>query len=98
MEGVEPTDVTGSFYSSDPRIARKREMMRAWTRCCDAWAERAIAADPLLLDRGYMLETIYRKRYGDKRLERRIESRKKLGVPRWGAVTRNTVDLAEAAE
>ena len=31
MEGVEPTDVTGSFYSSDPQIA---------------WAERAIAADP----------------------------------------------------
>jgi integrase len=31
MEGVEPTDVTGSFYSSDPQIGRKREMMRAWT-------------------------------------------------------------------
>jgi integrase len=35
MEGVEPTDVTGSFYSSDPQIGRKRAMMRAWVRWCD---------------------------------------------------------------
>ena len=38
MEGVEPTDVTGQFYSSDPQIGRKREMMRAWTDWCDGWA------------------------------------------------------------
>jgi hypothetical protein len=95
MEGVEPTDVTGSFYSSDPQIARKREMMRAWTTWCDAWADRAIAADPLLLDRAFTLEAIYRKRYGDKRLERRIEKRKKLGLPLWGA---SVDDLVEAAE
>jgi hypothetical protein len=94
MEGVEPTDVTGSFYSSDPQIGRKREMMRAWARWCDVWADRAIAADPLLLDRAFMLEEIYRARYGEKRLERRIENRKKQGLPLWG----DSVKFSEAAE
>lgn len=28
LEGTEPIDVTGQFYSSDPGIARKRQMMR----------------------------------------------------------------------
>jgi hypothetical protein len=71
----EPSGVTESFYSSDPQIARKREMMRAWTDWCDAWADRAIAEDPLLLDRAFMFEATYRNRYGDKRWERRIENR-----------------------
>jgi hypothetical protein len=96
MEGVEPTDVTGSFYSSDPQIARKRAMMRAWTDWCDGWAQRAIAEDPLLLDRAYMLEAIYRARYGEKRLESRIESRRKRGLPLWNVL--DIDDLAEAAE
>jgi len=80
MEGVEPSDVTGSFYSSNPQIARKREMMGAWTGWCDKWAERATAVDPLLLDREYMLEMIYRNRYGDQRLIRRMARQQKLGV------------------
>jgi integrase len=96
LEGVEPTDVTGSFYSSDPQIGRKREMMRAWTDWCDGWAQRAIASDPLLLDRAYMLESIFRNRYGDKRLERRIESRRKRGLPLWDVDDAD--GLAEAAE
>jgi hypothetical protein len=37
LEGVEPNDVTGQFYSSDPQIARKRQMMRAWTEWCEVW-------------------------------------------------------------
>ncbi|ABE39404.1 hypothetical protein RPD_2169 [Rhodopseudomonas palustris BisB5] len=41
-EGVEPTDVTGLFCSSDPKIGRKREMMRAWTDWCEDWRDRAI--------------------------------------------------------
>jgi hypothetical protein len=98
MEGVEPTDVTGSFYSSDPQIARKREMMRSWTTWCDAWADRAIAADPLLLDRAFMLEAIYRNRYGEKRLASRIENRRKRGLPLWGTAVEDVDDLAEAAE
>jgi integrase len=98
LEGVEPNDVTGQFYSSDPQIGRKREMMRAWVNWCDKWAARAIAADPLLLDREYMLEMIYRTRYGDERLERRIEVRKKLGMPLWGTATNATIGLSEAAE
>jgi hypothetical protein len=46
-----------------------------------------------LLDREYMLEMIYRKRYGDKRLQLRVESRRKLGLPLWGYM-----ELAKAAE
>lgn len=98
-EGVEPGDVTGSFYSSDPQISRKRQMMHAWVRWCDDWADRAIEEDPLLLDRSYMLEMIYRRRYGEERLERRIESRKRLGLPLWGPIKGETTDLvSDAAE
>jgi hypothetical protein len=98
MEGVEPTDVTGQFYSSDPGVARKREMMRAWTNWCDAWADKALAADPLLLDRAFMLESIFRNRYGDQRFERRSESRSKRGLPLWDPVVEDLDDHAEAAE
>jgi hypothetical protein len=45
LDGVEPNDVTGQFYSSDPQIGRKREMMRAWFNWYNKWAARAIAAD-----------------------------------------------------
>jgi integrase len=54
LEGVEPNDVTGQFYSSDPQIARKRQMMRAWTDWCDEWAAQAISDDRALLDRELM--------------------------------------------
>jgi hypothetical protein len=66
LEGVEPTDVTGSFYSSDPGIARKREMMRAWTEWCDAWAAKAVADDRALLDRELMGREIRERRYKTK--------------------------------
>jgi glutathione S-transferase len=45
LEGVEPNDVTGQFYSSDPQIARKRQMMRAWVDWCDEWTAKAVAED-----------------------------------------------------
>ncbi|CUT11450.1 FIG01005984 hypothetical protein [Bradyrhizobium sp.] len=54
MGGVEPKDVTGQFYSSDPQIGRKREMMRPWVQWCETWAQRAIEPDPMLLDRATM--------------------------------------------
>lgn len=63
MEGVEPTDVTGQFYSSDPGIGRKRQMMRAWTEWCDDWAARAVAEDRWLLDKAMIAEEIRRRRY-----------------------------------
>ncbi len=66
MEGVEPGDVTGQFYSSDPGIARKREMMHAWTDWCNRWAERAVAEDPSLLDRELMVAEIQKRRYKSK--------------------------------
>lgn len=66
MEGVEPQDVTGQYYSSDPGIARKRQMMRAWTEWCDDWAARAIAEDKTLLDRDLMAGEIKQRRYKKK--------------------------------
>jgi hypothetical protein len=40
FEGVEPNDVTGQFYSSDPQIGRKREMTQAWIDWREGWAAR----------------------------------------------------------
>ncbi|MGY4177636.1 hypothetical protein ACVIHH_002927 [Bradyrhizobium sp. USDA 4518] len=98
LEGIEPNDVTGQFYSSDPQIGRKREMMRAWIDWCDSWAARAIAEDSLLLDRDHILEEIFRKRYGDERLERRIKFRKKRGWPLWAPPGEAGGGLLQAAE
>lgn len=64
LEGVEPNDVTGQFYSSDPQIARKRQMMRAWTEWCDEWAAKAISEDCALFDRELMAKEIKKRRYG----------------------------------
>lgn len=63
IEGVEPTDVTGQFYSSDPQIARKRQMMRAWTEWCEEWTAKAVAQDRSLLDRELMAKEIKIQRY-----------------------------------
>lgn len=64
LEGTEPNDVTGQFYSSDPGIARKRQMMRTWTEWCDEWTAKAISEDPTLLDREFMAKEIKKRRYG----------------------------------
>jgi hypothetical protein len=63
MEGVEPNDVTGQFYSSDPGVARKRQMMRAWTDWCDEWAAKAIAEDRALFDAKLIGAEIKARRY-----------------------------------
>lgn len=63
LEGVEPNDVTGQFYSSDPQIARKRQMMRAWTEWCDEWTAKALAEDRVLLNRELMAAEIRKRRY-----------------------------------
>jgi hypothetical protein len=84
LEGTESDDVTGQFYSTNPAIARKRQMMSAWCAWLDDWAERAIKEDPRLLDHDWLCESIYRNRYGEERLRRRIALRKKQGTPPWG--------------
>jgi hypothetical protein len=85
-EAKEKNDVTAAFYDRDPSIARKREMMHAWLDWLDTWAAKAIEADPLLLDREHLCEGIYRKRYGEQALERRIAYRKKHDMPLWGGL------------
>lgn len=66
LEGVEPTDVTRSFYSSDPQIARKRAMKRGWVDWCDEWAAKAVAEDRALLDRELIAVEIRQRRYKTK--------------------------------
>jgi len=96
LEGVDAKDVTGTFYSTDPNIQRKREKLLAWVAWLEEWAARAIDADPLLLDREYLFENIYKKRHGDDKLEKRIEYRKARGLPLWPGV--ESVSDAKATE
>jgi hypothetical protein len=93
MEGTDCDDVTGQFYSSDPAISRKRAMMQAWTTWLDEQAAAAIAADPLLLDREYLVEQIFINRYGEAALARRIAHRQKHGQPLWAADLRKGLQL-----
>src|ERR1019366_9030941 len=53
-------------------------------RWLDKWAKRAIKEDPRLLNHDWLCESIYRNRYGEDRLQRRISLRKKQGTPLWG--------------
>jgi hypothetical protein len=96
LEGVDPKDVTGSFYNLDPAIKRKREMLLSWTSWLEEWAARAIDADPLLLDREYLIEGIYRRRNGDEKLAARIAYRAARGMPLWPGMESESV--AEASE
>jgi hypothetical protein len=87
MEGVEPDDVTGLYYSSDPAIARKREMMTAWINFLDHCAAEATAADPLLLDIQHLQEAVFMQKYckkNDDRPKRRIAYCEKRRIPLWG--------------
>lgn len=63
MEGTEPDNVTSQFYSSDPQVRRKREMMRAWIDRCEEWAEMAVKADPSLKDSDGLYRVIRAERY-----------------------------------
>jgi hypothetical protein len=83
MEGVEPDDVTGRFYSSDSGIARKRAMMTAWVDWLEHWATKALAESPLLADKDWLAQQIFLNRYGEERLARRLERRASAGLPLW---------------
>jgi integrase len=67
LEGIEPKDVTGQFYSSDLQIKRKRAMMKAWTEWCEEWTAKAIADDSALLNADLMGRTIRAERYKHKK-------------------------------
>jgi hypothetical protein len=96
LEGVDATDVTGTFYATDPAIRRKREMLTLWVAWLEKWAAAAIDADPLLLDRAYLFEEIYKKRNGEDKLEKRIAYRAARGLPLWPGV--ESLSDAEATE
>lgn len=92
-EAREDNDVTAMFYDSDPSIARKREMMHLWVEWLEKWAKNAVDADPRLLNREYLCEAIYTKRYGEEQLERRIAYRKRHNMELWGGMRDGGVDL-----
>jgi len=75
FEGIEPDDVTGRFYSADPAIGRKREMMKKWIAWLEHWCAEAIRKDGLLTDFGALSEAIFRSRYGDERLAQKAQPR-----------------------
>jgi hypothetical protein len=70
-EGLEPNDVTGRFYSSDPAIGRKREMMTSWQKWLEHWCTEAIRQDGLLTDPEKLREIIFKARYGADRWQQR---------------------------
>jgi len=96
MEGTEPDDVTGKFYSSDPAIRRKREMITLWAGWLDEWCAKAIAADPVLSDREALVEAIYCERYTEEQLAKRIANRSRRDRPLWNHLRR--VEEINAAE
>ena len=66
FEGIEPDDVTGRFYSVDPAVGRKRQMMEKWI----VWLSTGVpkqseptAVDGLRSTRKANLQN----RYGDQR-------------------------------
>jgi hypothetical protein len=63
-------------------------MLQAWVAWLEECAARAIDADPLLLDRGFLFDGIYRKRNGDAKLEKRIAYRAARGLPLWSRLGR----------
>jgi hypothetical protein len=50
FEGIEPDDVTGRFYSADPAINRKCEIMEKWIARLEHRCAEAIRKDGLLTD------------------------------------------------
>ena len=59
-------------------------MLQAWCAWLDGWAAKAIAADPKLADLDWLRQEIFRRRYGEDRLAKRIEYRARRGWPMWG--------------
>jgi hypothetical protein len=67
FEGIEPDDVTGRFYSGDPAIGRKREMMETWIAWLEHWCAEAIRRDGILTDHDALAKAIFKARYGKER-------------------------------
>lgn len=77
LEGYDPGDVTAQHYNTNPELVKKRAMMRAWVSWLEAQESKAVAADPILLDREAIGEQVYRIRYGDDAWKRACKRKKK---------------------
>jgi hypothetical protein len=65
----------GRYYSNDPAISRKREMMASWHAWLEHWCAEAIRQDGLLTDRDRLLEVMFKARYGEARWKQRLAER-----------------------
>jgi integrase len=70
-EGAPAGDVTAGNYALDPLLARKREILLAWSAWLEERVKEAITADPGLLDAAALRDAIYRARYGEDRFNNR---------------------------
>lgn len=74
-EGAPPGDVTAGNYALDPLLARKREILLAWTNWLETCVGEAVASDPGLCDVEALKDAIYLARYGSQRPHRQQISR-----------------------
>jgi hypothetical protein len=59
-----------------------------WAGWLDGWCAKAIAADPLLSDHETLVEAIYRERYTEEQLVKRIAYRSRRDRPLWNHLRR----------
>lgn len=85
LEGFDPGDITAGFYNMDPAMAKKRAMMQQWIGWLEEQEAKAIAADPMLLDRAAIAELVYKKRYTKKKWKEAL-NRSKSGKLPWADV------------
>jgi hypothetical protein len=77
--------VSPRFRSRERFDTPESAMFDAAKRLCKTPCKSVLSEeDPRLLDHDWLCESIYRNRYGEDRLQRRISLRKKQGTPLWG--------------
>ncbi|QDM22748.1 integrase family protein [Tardiphaga sp. vice154] len=82
-EGTEPSDVTATYYTSNPQIAKKREIMSAWMEHLLNLEREAVRANPLLRDAAWIRREVFMARNGDDRTKKREADRTAKGLPMW---------------
>jgi len=82
-EGTEPSDVTATYYASNPNIAKKREIMAAWIEHLLNLEREAVHANPSLKDASWIRREVFLARNGVDRTNKREADRKAKGLPVW---------------
>ena len=82
-EGTEPSDVTATYYASNPNIAKKRAIMEAWIEHLKNLEREAVRANPLLRDAAWIRKQVFLARNGADRTAKREADRRAKGLPVW---------------